>query len=98
LQLKQHAQSLAVLIREMSVSPHRMGVIDGADANVPGFQDNEKFDWLNDLQKMYTCEDNHHNQPLTSILNLIESSPETGVVRERCPLHEIEDADKMVQT
>lgn len=99
LQLKQHAQSLTVLIREMTVST-KAGIIDNENANLPyarPFEDSQSFDWLNNLEEMYDIEDEHHNQPLTSILNMLERSPVTAENRNKCPLHELVDADALVQ-
>jgi len=65
LQLKQHAQSLTILIKNLTVSTSG-GVID--NANIPAvsdtqssnqeeveveFRDGETYDWLNDLTKPY---------------------------------------------
>ena len=95
LQLKQHAQSLTVLIREMSVST-LPALIDNEHAGTRPFHPNESFDWLNDLQKPYFTAEAHHRQPLTSIINTIETDPVTGDLRDKCPLHYIDDTDPMV--
>jgi hypothetical protein len=95
LQLKQHAQSLTVLIREMTIST-LPALIDNEHAGTRPFHENESFDWLNDLQKPYFTMEAHHRQPLTSILNTIETNPVTCNPRNKCPLQQIDDTDPMV--
>ncbi|KAG0652989.1 hypothetical protein D0Z07_0496 [Hyphodiscus hymeniophilus] len=98
LQLKQHAQSLTVLIKGLSVS-HTSALIDSSSSNLPragSFEDNESFDWLNDLTKRYSTDDAHHLQPLTSILNVVEEDPVSGETRNICPLQEaLAEGDKI---
>jgi uncharacterized membrane protein YgcG len=91
LQLKQHAQSLTVLIKEMTVS-QGSALIDNARAGLQGagtFAAKESFDWLNDLSTQYTTDESHHLQPLTSILNTVETDPVTGEARNICPLQKV---------
>jgi hypothetical protein len=90
LQLKQHAQSLTVLIKNMTVST-MAAVID--NRNIPGegakeFHENESYDWLNDLTEPYKNGDRHHQMPLTSLLNTVDpptftNKPYTDI----CPMH-----------
>ncbi|KAG9251611.1 uncharacterized protein F5Z01DRAFT_676801 [Emericellopsis atlantica] len=72
LELKQHAQSLAILIRKVSLST-AFGVIDNEnypeEGCVPRFVENEAFDWLNDLSAPYANDDEHHNRPLWALHN-----------------------------
>lgn len=99
LQLKQHAQSLTVLIKEMTVST-RPTLIDNAHAGLPGARPmnvNGSFDWLNDLNTPYHTDESHHLQPLTSILNMVEQDPVTGLTRNICPLQKVVDESDMVQ-
>ena len=99
LQLKQHAQSLTVLIKEMTVS-QGSALIDNARAGLQGagtFAANESFDWLNDLSTRYTTDDSHHLQPLTSILNTVEPDPRTGVARNICPLQRVVAEGEKIQ-
>ena len=90
LQLKQHAQSLTVLIKLMTVST-QSSVVD--NRNIPGegiseFHPNESFDWLNDLTTPYENADRHHAMPLTSLLNSIDSTPwDNSQHMDMCPLH-----------
>ena len=90
LQLKQHAQSLTVLIKHMTVST-QSSVVD--NRNIPGegigeFHPNESFDWLNDLSSPYENDDRHHAMPLTSLLNCIDSPPwDNSEHINMCPLH-----------
>ncbi|KAL2109679.1 hypothetical protein VUR80DRAFT_2141 [Thermomyces stellatus] len=94
LALKQHAQALTVLIRHLSISTN-MGEIDAAhkDPEARAFQENEAFDWLNDLEKPYTNTDPLHHLPLTSLVNQLESQTDEGGPQFHCPLKEILDAD-----
>ena len=98
LQLKQHAQSLTILIRELTVS-RSSALVNNANANLPQaghFEQGESFDWLNDLSTRYENADPHHSQPLTSILNTVEPDPDTGEARHICPLQEVvSEGDKM---
>ncbi|TAQ87005.1 hypothetical protein B7494_g4700 [Chlorociboria aeruginascens] len=87
-QLKQHAQCLTNLIRHNTLSDTQ-GVVDSAREGVPVFGRHSAFDWLNDLSTPYENEDAHHNQPLTTLGNLIEpvsADPDEGD-RDICPLH-----------
>jgi hypothetical protein len=89
-QLKQHAQSLTVLIKHMTIST-LPSVIDSRNLSADGikeFHENESFDWLNDLTKPYTNDDRHHKMPLTSLLNTMDSAPiESNKYLNLCPLH-----------
>jgi hypothetical protein len=89
-QLKKHAQSLAALIKELSVSTQE-GLIDNANisgAEAHAFHKNETWDWLNDLRAAYENDDHHHNLPLTSVVNRLEEYPQDiRYDRYICPLH-----------
>lgn len=50
--LKQHAQSLAVLIKYLTLSS-RPNILDN-DSDLSSARDGESWDWLNDLNKPYT--------------------------------------------
>ncbi|RWA12504.1 hypothetical protein EKO27_g2593 [Xylaria grammica] len=89
LALKQHAQSLAVLISLLAPSqyggtfepPH-----DGkVNADAP-FAAEQAFDWLNDLQVHYNTEDRAHKKPLNALVNLIKSNSDTTGPKWHCPL------------
>ncbi|KAF4636163.1 hypothetical protein G7Y89_g1914 [Cudoniella acicularis] len=102
LQLKQHAQSLIILIKSLTVST-LPGVIDNANSGLDqtlSFNDGETFDFLNDLRKPYFGPQGnhlraHHGMPLTSLLNVLEeknipadgSNPAKAIYRDICPLH-----------
>lgn len=90
LQLKQHAQSLTVLIKHMTCSSIP-AVIDNRNIpaeDIKAFHENESFDWLNDLTKSYENPDRHHQMTLTSVLNTVELDPaEEMPYIDICPLH-----------
>jgi hypothetical protein len=79
LQLKQHAQSLCILIKHLTVST-LPGLIDNAAKELygaPTFSDGETYDFLNDLSTAYEGPVNeilqrHHNMPLTALVNTLE--------------------------
>ncbi|KAL3427246.1 hypothetical protein PVAG01_00755 [Phlyctema vagabunda] len=80
-ELKQHAQAVTILIRELSLSTSG-GFIDNANITVkdaegnrvvvPPFTKGETFDWLNDLQKVYVNTDEHHRLPLVGVANTLD--------------------------
>ncbi|KAI1750045.1 hypothetical protein F4782DRAFT_532936 [Xylaria castorea] len=89
LALKQHAQSLAVLISLLA--PARLGGTfeppnDGkANGDAP-FAAEQAFDWLNDLQEHYHTEDGAHKKPLNALVNLVKSNSDTHGPKWHCPL------------
>lgn len=89
LDLKRHAQSLAILIRDISVSSS-FGDVDGENSNrghVPKlFREHEAFDWLNDLSEQYDNDDEWHQKPLTELMNLVADETDLGGVHLHCPL------------
>jgi hypothetical protein len=108
LELKQHAQALVILVKQIAISTSSIGVVDNqnayADRDVPRFNPNEAFDFLNDLNHVYENNSVHHNLPLVSLPNTIETprypdgmmpNPEqpgelTGI--DICPLHPVKPA------
>ncbi|KAI3332717.1 hypothetical protein F4824DRAFT_286571 [Ustulina deusta] len=89
LALKQHAQSLAVLISLLApaqyggtLEPPNEGKING---DAP-FAAEQAFDWLNNLQEHYNTEDRAHNKPLNALVNLVKSNSDTGGPKWHCPL------------
>lgn len=88
--LKQHAHSLAVLIKHLTLST-KGGLVDNANHGGGEFEDehafhqSESYDWLNNLSVPYNNDDHHHNIPLTSVLNRLEDLGEYS--REICSLH-----------
>ncbi|PQE10248.1 hypothetical protein CJF32_00000767 [Rutstroemia sp. NJR-2017a WRK4] len=107
LELKQHAQALVILIKQIAISTS-CGVVDNQNAypdeDVPRFNPNEAFDFLNDLDHVYENNTVHHNLPLVSLLNTVEApqyphgmmpNPEQpGELTEIdiCPLHPVKPA------
>lgn len=99
LQLKQHAQALVILIKNLTIST-LPAVIDNKNAVVQGanaFNDGETYDFLNDLNHAYKGPVNeafkrHHNMPLTTLMNVLQqitlNDHQGGAtVRDICPLH-----------
>jgi len=102
LQLKQHAQALVILIKNLTTST-LPAVIDNKNAQVQGanaFNDGETYDFLNDLNNAYKGPVNeaykrHHDMPLTTLMNVLQQTTlndhQRGVsmttVRDICPLH-----------
>ncbi|KAI3318374.1 hypothetical protein HD806DRAFT_512124 [Xylariaceae sp. AK1471] len=89
LALKQHAQSLAVLISLLApaqyggaLPPPNEGVVNG---DAP-FAAEEAFDWLNDLNMHYNTEDGAHKKPLNALTNLVKSNSDTEGPKWHCPL------------
>jgi hypothetical protein len=89
LNLKQHAQALAILIRQFGVSTKSALVNSGE------FNEQEVYDWLNDLNKVYENGEEDHNTRLTAIVNQLTDGlkPNPELVDERdsreiCPLHQ----------
>ncbi|KAL7806857.1 hypothetical protein V8C44DRAFT_338485 [Trichoderma aethiopicum] len=85
LALKQHAQALANLIKKICVSD-TFGVIDGRGSRHPAFEKNEAFDWLNNLDEVYTNDDENHHLPLEALANHIEHQDEETGIECHCPL------------
>ena len=85
--LKQHAQSLAVLISQ--IAPSQAGgeinnSVLGKDARP--FQVRQAFDWLNDLTSPYKSDEPDHHRPLNSLVNLVKSNSDTKGVEFYCAL------------
>lgn len=92
LALKQHAQSLAVLISMINPS-RESGEIDNANVKdgetTRAFTQHEAFDWLNNLLVHYDSLDKDHQRPLNSLVNLIRSNSDIDGVEYHCPLETI---------
>ncbi|KAE8447660.1 hypothetical protein EG329_010466 [Mollisiaceae sp. DMI_Dod_QoI] len=102
LELKQHAQALTILIKNVTVSTVP-ALIDNANSGItgaPSFNDGETYDFLNNLNTAYSGPKNpnymhHHKMPLTALMNITESTtlpsaagtPAHVVVDDICPLH-----------
>ncbi|KAI9649551.1 hypothetical protein NHQ30_002131 [Ciborinia camelliae] len=111
LELKQHAQALVILLKQITLST-QPGGIDSMNQNaianlggrVPSFNENESFDFLNDLNNVYENNTVHHNLPLPTLLNTLEpqrlepgtmvnpGQPDHFVDIDVCPLHTVEPA------
>lgn len=101
-ELKQHAQSLAVLIKELTVCT-KGGIVDNAnheeeEDNERAFREWQAWDWLNDLGTHYQGGERHHDEmPLTSLMNTLEadSSLRDGeeAWRNICPLYSCHAAE-----
>ncbi|KAI2607306.1 uncharacterized protein GGS25DRAFT_326981 [Hypoxylon fragiforme] len=92
--LKQHAQSLTYLISTLAPSTSS-GEIDNENnqsAQESGwareFNQDEAFDWLNNLQVPYDNIDKGHRRPLNSLVNLIKSNSDEAGVEFHCPMTE----------
>ncbi|EDN92553.1 hypothetical protein SS1G_08416 [Sclerotinia sclerotiorum 1980 UF-70] len=111
LELKQHAQALVILLKQITLST-RAGVVDNTNLNAfteigpraPSFNENETFDFLNDLNNVYDNNTVHHNLPLPTLLNTLEpqyvepgtmvnpGQPDHYVDIDICPLHPVDPA------
>jgi predicted nucleic acid-binding Zn-ribbon protein len=89
LALKQHAQSLAVLISLLAPAQYG-GVLPPPNERLLNgdapFAAEEAFDWLNDLNAHYHTEDMAHQKPLNALTNLIKSNSDTDGPKWHCPL------------
>ncbi|PSR81881.1 hypothetical protein BD289DRAFT_346910, partial [Coniella lustricola] len=93
LALKQHAQSLAVLIRYLSPSL-QTGRIDGerqedrvSDQNSRRQQEmGSAFDWLANLERPYDSDDIDHWKPLNALTNEVKSHNDIEDTHFHCPL------------
>ncbi|KAI2635058.1 hypothetical protein GGS21DRAFT_490268 [Xylaria nigripes] len=89
LSLKQHAQSLAVLISLLAPAQYggnlEMPNDDKLNGDAP-FAAQQAFDWLNDLESHYSTEDAAHKKPLNALLNLVKSNSDTEGPKWHCPL------------
>jgi hypothetical protein len=90
LDLKKHAQSLTVLIHNLTLSTSS-AVIDGANSDDPQFFAGEAFDWLNDLSTPYENRDRSHNTAITTVANSLVDWHTT--VAQKCPLHKVQTSD-----
>ncbi|KAH9887846.1 hypothetical protein F4778DRAFT_773703 [Xylariomycetidae sp. FL2044] len=87
LALKQHAQSLAVLISQLAPSGN-YAEVDNENAfnGTESFVKGEAFDWLNNLRIHYDNMDPAHRAPLNSLGNLIKENLDLTGVEYHCPL------------
>ncbi|TDZ32002.1 hypothetical protein C8035_v000833 [Colletotrichum spinosum] len=97
LSLKQHAQALAILISQITVSSQYAEINnrnDTAGRIKKSFRDNEAFDWLNDLGNRYDNEDEWHHKPLTDLMNKVKGQSDTKGTQHHCPLETFDDDDR----
>ena len=99
LELKKHAQSLAILIRKLSIQTNfgvpdvgESGGANVADWKTLEFKQNEAFDWLSDLGTPYENPDGCHHLPLNSIQNEIAHEHDVEGATRHCPLPQADRA------
>ncbi|KAK0668708.1 hypothetical protein QBC41DRAFT_119108 [Cercophora samala] len=97
LALKQHAQSLCILIHQLNPTTGLTEIGDGslkrarAGGSAPGdplalkAHLNDAFDFLSDLSTPYTNDDANHQVPLTALLNEVRARDEIKGVSYHCP-------------
>lgn len=91
LSLKRHAQSLTILIRNLSVSTAD-GIPDAANhPDAPEYRPDEALDWLNNLDEPYTTADASHYLPLWAIHNDVRDEPRPSLPLYHCPLASAQD-------
>ncbi|KAI1172393.1 hypothetical protein F4777DRAFT_516010 [Nemania sp. FL0916] len=89
LALKQHAQSLAVLISLLAPAQYGGALEPPDDGKTNGdrpFATEQAFDWLNDMATPYDMEDDAHSKPLNALVNLVRSNSDAEGTRWHCPL------------
>lgn len=96
LALKQHAQSLAVLIAhlEPTISSGRVDAGDGAAATNLDRPDRRldaggAFDWLASLSVPYYNDDPNHHRPLNALMNEVHSRSDAHGTQHWCPLTQV---------
>ncbi|KAL2176781.1 uncharacterized protein P884DRAFT_155882, partial [Thermothelomyces heterothallicus CBS 202.75] len=96
LALKQHAQSLCVLIHALNptlesaeIAPGGGGDDDDADPLALRYKLNDAFDFLDDLTVPYINDDPDHHKPLAALANEVRARDEAlGTTAYHCPLAE----------
>ncbi|KAJ3574842.1 hypothetical protein NPX13_g4234 [Xylaria arbuscula] len=86
LALKQHAQSLAVLISMLAPAQYGGTLGDGRVNGDASFAAEQAFDWLNNLGEHYHTEDRAHKKPLNALQNLVKSNGDVTGPKWHCPL------------
>ncbi|KAF9873250.1 hypothetical protein CkaCkLH20_09413 [Colletotrichum karsti] len=89
LALKQHAQSLAILISQLTPTSQYAEVDNYNNTNArinKSFRENEAFDWLNDLNKPYENDDAWHQKPISDLMNKVRNQSDTTGTEHHCPL------------
>ncbi|KAL2129189.1 hypothetical protein VTI74DRAFT_8106 [Chaetomium olivicolor] len=103
LALKQHAQSLCMLIHALNPTPRSAEIVGGVPAKEGKrkrqaevdpdplafkYEVNDAFDFLNDLNVPYTNDDPDHNKPLTALINEVRDRREAHGTTCHCPFAE----------
>lgn len=93
LALKQHAQSLAILIQKLSISSSSAPVDNNNNDmdDTRDFFEDEAFDWLSDLSEKYENDDEYHHLPLWAIASMVKEETEGEGVEHYCPLETVKD-------
>ncbi|KAJ2901956.1 hypothetical protein MKZ38_001146 [Zalerion maritima] len=86
--LKRHAQSLCILISQLSLTTKPTS-ITRAKGVIGDFDQNDAYDWLHDLSQPYSNPDKTHQAPLNSLLNEAKTHHETMGTEYHCPLVEM---------
>ncbi|KAI0429379.1 hypothetical protein F5Y09DRAFT_259974 [Xylaria sp. FL1042] len=89
LSLKQHAQSLAILISLLAPAQYGGTFEPPNEEKINGdapFAAEQAFDWLNNLQEHYHTDDGAHKKPLNALVNLVKSNSDTKGPKWHCPL------------
>ncbi|KAF6833829.1 hypothetical protein CPLU01_05279 [Colletotrichum plurivorum] len=96
LALKKHAQSLAILIAQLTPMNEYAEVNNKQNRRTrikKSFRDNEAFDWLNDLNSPYENDDEWHHKPIRDLMNKVKKESDAKGTEYHCPL-ECFDKDK----
>ncbi|KAK4134722.1 hypothetical protein BT67DRAFT_379677 [Trichocladium antarcticum] len=101
LALKQHAQSLCILIHALSPTLRSAEIADGDPARTGKgrwavaddplafkYELNDAFDFLCDLTAPYTNDDPSHHKPLTALVNEVRGRHEAHGTAYHCPFAE----------
>ncbi|ROW09489.1 hypothetical protein VMCG_02406 [Cytospora schulzeri] len=99
LALKQHAQSLAVLIAHLNPSVNSGRVdgkafdlgegAEGVDRPERRMELNDAFDWLADLSQPYVNDDPNHRKPLNTLVNEVKGRHDVLGTTYQCPLDDV---------
>jgi hypothetical protein len=99
LALKQHAQSLCVLIHALNPTL-TSAEIGGSSPKKSGrkaqgeYELNDAFDFLNDLTTPYANDDPNHNKPLMALVNEVRGRHEALGTTYHCPFAETKPREK----
>ncbi|KAG7287110.1 hypothetical protein NEMBOFW57_006615 [Staphylotrichum longicolle] len=88
LALKQHAQSLCILIHALSPTLKSAEIAGGEKSDSLRYELNDAFDFLNRLDVPYTNDDPAHHKPLSALVNDICGRHEVHGTTYHCALAE----------